>query len=103
MALVGTCNFERWYDTPLHIPFDLVGDFVGDVMNFGERLREARKRLGWSQLELAKKTGIRNDRISDYEREVNDPSFFIARCLADALGVSLDWLAGREEYCNEKV
>jgi transcriptional regulator with XRE-family HTH domain len=49
------------------------------------------------QKNIADVVGVSINSIGLYERGLVEPSFFIATCLADALGVSLDWLAGRKE------
>ena len=64
---------------------------------FGSRLREARLNKSRSRRELAEISGMSENSISLYERGQVEPSLFAATCLADALGVSLDWLAGRSE------
>ena len=64
---------------------------------FGSRLREARLNKGLMQKHIADEVGVSINSISLYERGSVEPSFFTAICLADALGVSLDWLAGRSE------
>jgi transcriptional regulator with XRE-family HTH domain len=66
-------------------------------MTFGERLKEARLAKGWTHTKLAEVSGVHENNISTYERGIYEPRIFTAVCLADALGVSLDWLAGRSE------
>lgn len=64
---------------------------------FGERLFWLRSDKHWTQAQLAGKVGVSTSRISDYERDACEPRLFNAVCLAEALGVSLDYLAtGRE-------
>ena len=61
----------------------------------GARLREARKRKGWSQRDLANAAGISGGEVSHIEtgkRSGSAPK----RLAATALGVSIDWLLGRE-------
>jgi putative transcriptional regulator len=58
---------------------------------FGARLRAARKAAGVTQVELAKRLGLQQNRISDYERGTV-PSVEIAARLARAIGVPLDSL-----------
>ena len=58
-------------------------------MNIGEKITKLKKSKKLSQTDLAKITGISRDAISKYERnEVVD----YAKRIADALGVSLDYL-----------
>ena len=66
-------------------------------MIFADKLIELRKKNGWSQEELAEMVGVSGQTISAYERNIQTPSLDIAVGIADALGVSLDWLTGREE------
>lgn len=58
----------------------------------GHCIREYRTRHGISQEALAKKLGVRQSVISDYERGVLTPSIAQAHKLAAILGVSLDTL-----------
>ena len=75
-------------------------------MTFGDRLREARRSRGMTIQELAGKSGISYPTISLYENDRRDPSFLNVFCISEVLGVSLDWLAGREtemEVKHERV
>ncbi len=65
-------------------------------MTFGERLRQLREVAGLSQNELAKRAHVPQSVISAVEGErQKSVSLDAASRLADALGVSLDLLAGR--------
>lgn len=66
-------------------------------MTFGKKVADARKKKGFSQDELAKKVGTISVTIGRYERDEIKPSIDIASKLADALGVSLDYLTGKTE------
>ena len=57
-----------------------------------EKLKLARKQKGFTQRQLAKRTGSDSQRISKYERGVLVPTTAILIKLADALEVSLDYL-----------
>jgi len=63
-------------------------------MLFGERLTLVRKKRKVSQDELAKRLGVHAPIIGRYERGEVKPSIEVAAKIADALGVSLDFLAG---------
>ncbi len=67
----------------------------------GERIKLARKVRGWTQRQLSDKSGISEVSIRSYELGDYDPALFRLTCLGDALGVSLDWIAGRCEYCKD--
>lgn len=59
---------------------------------FPEKLKLARKQKGFTQGQLAKRTGSDSQRISKYERGVLVPTTAILIKLADALEVNLDYL-----------
>ncbi|QTY28269.1 helix-turn-helix transcriptional regulator [Flavobacterium sp. CS20] len=50
-----------------------------------------------SQGELAKQVGVHTNVMGRYERGEAKPSIDVAMKLADALGVSLDFLAGKSD------
>jgi len=63
-------------------------------MNTSKIMARLRDGKGWSQTELADKSGVSRVMIGKYEREEAVPSLDAAKKIADALGVSLDYLAG---------
>ena len=62
---------------------------------FGDNVTRARKARSLSRAELADKIGSSAPVVGRYERAEMTPSVEIAAKLADALGVSLDYLTGR--------
>ena len=66
-------------------------------MKFGEKITKLKKLKKMSQVELAEKTGISRDAISKYERGDVSPSVEYAKRIAEALGVSLDYLVSDSE------
>lgn len=66
-------------------------------MSLGSRLITIRKEHKISQTELAEKVGIHANVLGRYEREEATPSVDMASKLADALGVSLDYLVGKTD------
>ena len=62
---------------------------------FANRLREARQRKGWTITKMAEKAGIAANSISGYERGQSEPTLFALVLLADTLGVTTDYLTGR--------
>ncbi len=66
-------------------------------MNFGEKISKLKKAKKMSQVELARITGISRDAISKYERGDVSPSVEYAKRIAEALGVSLDYLVSDSE------
>ena len=63
---------------------------------FAKRLRESRQRKGWTINQMAEKAGIAANSISGYERGKGEPTMFALVLLADTLGVTTDYLTGRE-------
>lgn len=64
---------------------------------FASRLLALRKQRGWSQPKLAKKVDTSGAIIGRYERGEITPSIGVARKLAEALEVTLDYLVGDNE------
>jgi transcriptional regulator with XRE-family HTH domain len=64
----------------------------GMLAIFAKRIGELRKNCGWSQGDLAKKLGTSAAIAGRYERGEVAPSIEVARKIADALGVTLDYL-----------
>lgn len=71
-------------------------------MTFGERILSIRKRLKWSQDELAKKVGTSAPIIGRYERNEIKPAIDTAKAIADALGVTVDFLLGGDDTVMNK-
>ncbi len=67
---------------------------------FGQRLLSLRKKKGWSQPELSKKVGTSGAIVGRYERSEITPSIEVAKKLADAFNVTLDYLVGDKEVPN---
>ncbi len=63
-----------------------------------EVMRRRRAELGMSQAALAKAVGVDVRQIRRYEAGDHQPAFSVAVGIADALGISLDELAGASEY-----
>jgi transcriptional regulator with XRE-family HTH domain len=70
------------------------------MKNIAKIIAELRKEKGWSQTELANESGVSREIIGKYERGEAVPSVDFAKRIADALGVSLDYLVG--EGANAK-
>lgn len=66
-------------------------------MTFGEKITLIRKQLKWSQEELAKKIGTSAPIVGRYERNEIKPSIETAKNIADALGVTVDYLVGSSD------
>ena len=81
--------------------YTLILIFTYFIMKFGEKITKLKKAKKMSQVTLAEKTGISRDAISKYERGDTVPSVDYAKRIADALGVSLDYLVSDND--NEDV
>lgn len=67
------------------------------MATFQERLNEALEEKCWRKLgEFCKKAGICYNTLRAYRKGWASPTLPVFLALADALGVSLDWLSGRE-------
>ena len=71
-------------------------------MAFGARIATLRKNKRLSQQELGRMASTSGDLIGRYERDEVKPSIEVVIKLADALGVSLDFLAGKTELELDK-
>ncbi len=69
-------------------------------MTFGERITYARKQKKITQNDLGKAVGTSGDIIGKYERNEIKPSIDTAAKIADALGVTIDYLVKEGEYQN---
>ena len=70
---------------------------------FGERVKESRKKLGLTQKQLSKLSGMAQATLSDIERGKNEGSRDVVS-LANALKVSAEWLingAGDTTCCTD--
>ena len=71
-------------------------------MDIGTRVAELRKKKAISRDQLAKAIGTSGAIIGRYERNEVTPSVEVAAKLADALDVSLDYLAGAADQLLDK-
>lgn len=71
------------------------------LIDFGQRLREARIKKGMTQQELADLIGTSKSVISGYENGKNDPARSVLLKLSKNLDVSLNYLMGWEEDTME--
>jgi transcriptional regulator with XRE-family HTH domain len=71
-------------------------------MSLGSRLSTIRKERKIAQVNLAEQIGVHPNVLGRYEREEATPSVDMAAKLADALGVSLDYLVGNTDVELDK-
>ena len=74
---------------------------MGDIVIFGERLKQLRSSLNLSQREFAEKVGITASALSTYEKGQKNPSVLVAINIAKEFHVSLDWLCGLKKQSNK--
>lgn len=63
-------------------------------METGKIIADLRKKKNMSQTDLAKESNVSREMIGKYERGDATPSIEAAKKIADAFGVSLDYLVG---------
>lgn len=66
------------------------------MFKYGKPLQNERESRGLSQSELAKKTGIKQQNISRWEKGEVLPSIENIEILADFYGITIDELIGRD-------
>lgn len=66
------------------------------MKTLGKRLKEARVKSGYKQIDAAKKLGISNGTLSGYERDYRDPDTDILHKMANLYDVSVDYLLDRD-------
>jgi repressor LexA len=64
---------------------------------FSARLQEALDRKGWGQSDLARELEVSRQQVHQWLAGDRTPSLGAACEIADVLGVSLDYLAGRKK------
>jgi len=69
----------------------------------GDRIREAREKMSWTQEQLADKAQISKGFLSDVENNKRNVSADNALKIADALGFSLDYLMRGEQVKQESA
>lgn len=77
-------------------------------MGFGDRLKKAMELKKWSQADLCRATNYESGVVSQYiNKPERDPRLSTALTFANALDLSLDYLAGRTDnpmgFCDEEL
>src|SRR5579863_9541298 len=87
----------RWIDLR---PYIELCHYSGDLtinMATGERIRERRKAMSLSQVELARRAGISRQALGAIEADVYQPTVGVALSLARELGKGVEDLFGDAE------
>lgn len=72
---------------------DTTGDYYSDEnATFGDRLAAAREAAGLDQKELARRVGVKQSTLKNWENDVAEPRANRLTMLSGILGVSLRWL-----------
>lgn len=72
------------------------------LVTIGERIKQARKAMGLNQISLAERVGVSQPAVANWESGIHDPRRVMLAKLADALNVSVDWLAGGARSSAER-
>jgi transcriptional regulator with XRE-family HTH domain len=67
-----------------------------DRTEFGNRVRVARTRRGLTQSQLGERLGVKRSAVSGWEKGRSTPPQDRLYEMADALGITADWLLGRQ-------
>ena len=73
---------------------------IDNTESFGQRMARFRQAAGYSQRDLAKKTGISQRMIAYYEKQAKYPPTHFLPALVKALGTTADELLGIKKSKN---
>jgi len=89
-SLIGYRVLSRRFDkNELRIPKEKRTAISPEVGRIGEKIRNTRKTLGWTQGDLAKKTGFSQQTISFIEGGYINVSFLTLKNITASLGLSI--------------
>lgn len=80
---------------------DEKGRFMGATC--GARIRRRRVELGMTQLDLAERTGLSEAAVRSYELGTRNPKDAHREAIAEALGVSADYLREHDGYRESEI
>lgn len=64
-----------------------------EPLSIGDRIKNARKKAGLSQTDLAERVGVTQPAVANWESGVHDPRRLMLAKIAETLKVSAEWLA----------
>lgn len=70
---------------------------MSNELSISDKITILRKEKSWSQIELAKQIGASREIISRYERNESQPSVEMIIKIANAFGVTVDFLISQSE------
>ena len=65
-----------------------------ELQVFSDRIKKLRLSLDMTQKKFAEEIGITASALSSYEKNLKNPSIAVAKKIAEAFHVSIDWLCG---------
>lgn len=74
---------------------------VPAARSIGDRIKQARKARGLSQADIARRVGVSQPAIANWESGVHDPRRLMLAKLAEVLEAPLDWLAAGDRSVVE--
>ena len=72
-------------------------------MEFSERLKELRRQVGLTQVDVAEKLGISQPAYASWERGIKKPTQENLVKIAQILNVSVDYLVGNSEEKSDEL
>ncbi len=72
-------------------------------MSYGEKLREARTNLGYTQKEFAKEIGTKQNTLSNFEKDISKPSSLLLSILFSKFNVSPYWFFDLRNPLEDRV
>lgn len=72
-------------------------------MEFSERLKDLRKQVGLTQVDVARKLGISQQAYASWERGAKKPTQENLVKIAQVLNVSIDYLVGNSEEKTDEL
>lgn len=74
-----------------------------DMISIGKRIKDRRKELKLTQIDIKHKCGISSGALSEIENGNRTPSVIAFQLLSQALNCSMDWLATGSSSNQEKM
>lgn len=72
-------------------------------MTLGKKIQKLRKEKNWTQEELAERLGVSSQAVSKWETDISSPDILLLKPLAEAMGISVDYLLDSNEEAQAQV
>lgn len=76
---------------------------MSDSLPFNEKIIELREIMGWSQSELARRTGVTSSAINQLEKGNRDPSLALLRKIAITFKISMAELIDEDKRVTNHI